>query len=127
VLDYLRKSTSGDVIILPLHPRTRLAASRFGVSLDGIHVTDPVGYLDMARLLDACSVVLTDSGGVQKEAYFHRKPCVTLRSETEWVETIECGWNRLWTVGEYRERREIQDYGQGDAANRMVDLLRARA
>ena len=68
-------------------------------------------------------MVYTDSGGVQKEAYFHRIPCVTLRDETEWVETIECGWNRLWRGPDYKTRRDISDYGMGDASGKIVGLI----
>jgi UDP-GlcNAc3NAcA epimerase len=79
----------------------------------------------MVRLLDGAVAVFTDSGGLQKEAYFHRKPCVTLRTETEWIETLACGWNRLWEGPDYGPRGDIPDYGDGAAALRVVDLLRA--
>jgi UDP-GlcNAc3NAcA epimerase len=112
-------------LLLPLHPRTRDAIARFGLSLGSIRAIAPVGYLDMMMLLDACRCVLTDSGGLQKEAYFFRRPCVTLRDATEWPETVETGWNRLWTVAEYVPRREIHAYGEGDAARKIVEVLRA--
>jgi UDP-GlcNAc3NAcA epimerase len=114
-------------IVLPLHPRTRDAAKAAGIDFaqSGIRVIEPVGYLDMCRLLQSATIVLTDSGGLQKEAYFHRVPCVTLRNETEWVETIECGWNRLWTVPDYRPRRQILEYGDGHAAEEILGILSA--
>ena len=96
-LAYLQRASQEQPLVLPLHPRTRNAAASFGIEISGIRVIEPVGYLDMIALLDGCTRVLTDSGGLQKEAYFFRKPCVTLRDATEWVETIEAGWNRLWT------------------------------
>jgi UDP-GlcNAc3NAcA epimerase len=120
---YLRARLDQTPIVLPLHPRTRDAAARFGVDLAGLMVVEPLGPLDMQRLLADCATVFTDSGGLQKEAYFHRKPCVTLRDDTEWSETVDAGWNRLWTVADYRPRREIDDYGTGDAAERIVQTI----
>jgi UDP-GlcNAc3NAcA epimerase len=120
---YLRRHAQRQPVILPLHPRTREAAARFGVDLDGLTVIQPLGPIAMQRLLADCALVLTDSGGLQKEAYFHRKPCVTLRDDTEWSETVDAGWNRLWTVDDYRPRREIDDYGEGDAAERIVATI----
>lgn len=120
---YLEECAEARPVVLPLHPRTRAALGKAGVIIRRLRVVDPVGPLDMMRLLDACALVLTDSGGLQKEAYFFGKPCVTLRSETEWVETIDCGWNRLWTVPDYRERRPIPDYGDGHAAERIAQSL----
>ena len=120
---YLAAEAVRRVVVLPLHPRTRAAVARAGLSLGPICVTPPLGYLDMHRLLQDAALVLTDSGGLQKEAYFHRVPCVTLRDETEWVETIEHGWNRLWSVPDYRPRSEIPDYGDGHAAERIVASL----
>ncbi|WP_448207928.1 non-hydrolyzing UDP-N-acetylglucosamine 2-epimerase [Azospirillum sp. sgz302134] len=123
ILAYLKARAQDDPVVLPLHPRTRQAVEEAGLSLDGLMVIAPVGPLDMARLLDGCTVVLTDSGGLQKEAYFHEKPCVTLREETEWTETVEAGWNRLWRGPDYRPRRPIPDYGDGSAARLIARLL----
>jgi UDP-GlcNAc3NAcA epimerase len=86
---------------------------------------DPVSYFDMHRLLAGATQVFTDSGGLQKEAYFHRVPCVTLRDETEWVETVEARWNWLWTTRDYKPRREIHEYGDGHAAKRVADITAA--
>ncbi|MBX6323223.1 MAG: UDP-N-acetylglucosamine 2-epimerase (non-hydrolyzing), partial [Rhodospirillaceae bacterium] len=124
VVACLRAQVRERPVVLPLHPRTRQAAERFGIDLDGLLVCPPLGYLDMARLLQGAALVLTDSGGLQKEAYFHRVPCVTLRDETEWVETVECGWNRLWTEPAYKPRRPIDDYGDGRAGEAVVAALR---
>ena len=121
VVGYLKRQ---DVpVVLPIHPRTRAAAARSGVDLTGLRVIDPVGYLDMTALLDGCRRTLTDSGGLQKESYFHRKPCVTLRDATEWVETVEAGWNRLWRGPDYTERREIDVYGDGHASEQIAYIL----
>ena len=123
VLDYLRGEASHGPVVLPLHPRTRQAVEQSGLSLEGLTVLPPCRYLDMHRLLSSATAVYTDSGGLQKEAYFHRTPCVTLRGETEWVETVECGWNRLWRGPEYRPRRTIDEYGDGTAGQRIAAHL----
>jgi UDP-GlcNAc3NAcA epimerase len=124
VFEYLKAETNRQVVVVPIHPRTRQAIERTGFNLHPLQICDPVGYVDMATLLANCTTVLTDSGGLQKEAYFYGKPCVTLRSETEWVETIENGWNRLWRGSDYRPRRHIDEYGDGHAADLIVKLLR---
>jgi UDP-GlcNAc3NAcA epimerase len=123
ILAYLRAEAAALPVVLCLHPRTREAARRAGLSLDGLRVRGPVGYLEMVRLLREATRVYTDSGGLQKEAYFHRVECVTLREETEWVETVEAGWNHLWRQQGYRPRREITDYGDGHAGDRVAELL----
>lgn len=125
VVAFLRDQARTQPIVLPLHPRTRQNASRMGIDFGPLRVVGPVGYLDMAQLLHSASSVFTDSGGLQKEAYFHRVPCTTLRDETEWVETVSHGWNRLWKGPAFVSRREIGEYGDGKAAFKVAKLLKA--
>ena len=123
ILDYLRSRARSEPMVLPLHPRTRSAVEGAGLSLEGLRPVPPCGFLDIHRLLQGATTVYTDSGGLQKEAYFHRTPCVTLRDETEWVETVENGWNRLWHGPDYRPRCTIDDYGDGTASRKIVSHL----
>ena len=121
-------------VVFPIHPRTRKALVREKLSLgDHIFTIDPVGYLEMVVLLDQARLVLTDSGGLQKEAYWSRTPCLTLRTETEWVETVEVGWNVV-LGGEVESLAGMADavakpsswkplYGDGNAAGRIVAAL----
>jgi UDP-GlcNAc3NAcA epimerase len=90
-LNEINKETS---IILPLHPRTKKMLDQHDIKLDVTSI-DPVGYFEMIELLQKCKMVMTDSGGLQKEAYFFKKPCVTLRDETEWTELVENGFNLI--------------------------------
>lgn len=138
ILNNLNAAAMQLPVVLPLHPRTRLAIEKLnGVSLDPmIRIIEPVGYLDMVMLEQNARVIVTDSGGVQKEAYFHRVPCLTVRDETEWTELVECGWNKivgmdaekfssalaLAMTGSPPEWRSDL-YGSGQSAARIVDLL----
>jgi UDP-GlcNAc3NAcA epimerase len=125
-------------VILPLHPRTRKKVEDFGLDrlINGLVMTEPLPYLDMIALEQAAKVILTDSGGVQKEAFFHGVPCVTMREETEWTETVELDSNRLAganrtqileaftsLTGSTMPRRKGTPYGSGDAAHRLVEQL----
>lgn len=136
ILDGFEKSQLP--IVLPIHPRTRKLIEASATKIPAnIIVSPPVGYLDMVWLEQHSSVVLTDSGGVQKEAYFHGVPCVTLRDETEWVELVETGWNRLCpptsgdaVVAAIEEAMAsspapVQLYGNGTAAQKIAALLAA--
>jgi UDP-GlcNAc3NAcA epimerase len=120
-------------VVLPLHPRTRTRIALAGIEpAPNIRTVAPVGYLEMTWLEMNCRIVATDSGGVQKEAYFHRKPCVTLREETEWVELVESGVNRLVPSCATDVRDAVLSamsakggfvaglYGNGDAAGLIV-------
>jgi UDP-GlcNAc3NAcA epimerase len=125
-------------VVFPLHPRTRDALTAHGVleRLSKCRLTAPVGFLDMVLLESSAAAIVTDSGGVQKEAFFHGTPCVTLREETEWVELVELGWNRLCPpddpgaiVRAVRSAigtrgKTAKPYGDGKASTRIVDLLR---
>ena len=123
-------------IVLPLHPRTRGRLAALGLTLPGnVRAIEPVGYLDMVMLEKNAALIATDSGGVQKEAFFYRVPCVTLRDETEWAELVAGGWNRLAppTCGSdislaMKEALgskgcEIRPYGDGNAASHIVNSL----
>jgi UDP-GlcNAc3NAcA epimerase len=99
LLEVLTRVAESAPVIFPVHPRTRAQLEAGGL-LDGlerrgIRAIEPLGYLDMTRLVRASRAVLTDSGGLQKEAFLASVPCLTMREETEWVETVEAGWNRL--------------------------------
>lgn len=122
-------------VVLPLHPRTRKLIANYNLELK-VDTIDPVGYFDMIELLKHCALVMTDSGGLQKEAYFFRKNCVTLRDETEWVELVTHGFNVL--AGSDKEKivalvKEMQRpsdfsqrlYGEGNAGEKIVAALLA--
>ncbi len=95
--DIVHSFSAADLpVVLPAHPRLRKMMQAFGLRFsDNVRVIEPVGFLDMVALLDACEIVITDSGGLQKEAYMLERPTVTVRDTTEWVETVRSGWNRL--------------------------------
>ncbi|GIK30319.1 MAG: UDP-N-acetylglucosamine 2-epimerase (non-hydrolyzing) [Chloroflexi bacterium] len=125
-------------VIFPVHPRTRVAMDRAGIALpENVRLINPLGYIDMLCLLEAAEVALTDSGGLQKEAYILKTPAVTIRTETEWVETVASGWNRLVApdaqaiVSAVAEAAHNQPethpdyYGDGNAAERIVAALEA--
>jgi UDP-GlcNAc3NAcA epimerase len=126
----------GFPVILPLHPRTKkLLKGRDVFVPKNIHIVEPVGYLEMVWLESHCKMVATDSGGVQKEAYFHGKPCVVLREETEWVELVEAGANLIAgsdsdlifkslkkLVSNYSDFAPL--YGSGNSAEQIVDFVR---
>lgn len=142
IIEGLRRVARELPIVWPVHPRTTaaLAEHRLAHDLpDALRLIPPVGYLDMQRLEAAAEVVVTDSGGVQKEAYFAGAPCVTLRDETEWVELIETGWNRLCPPEDSAaiarailaavgvRGRPVELYGGGRAAERIARVIASQA
>lgn len=122
-------------IILPLHPRTANILQREGMHAKNVKIIEPVGYLEMVYLLEHCKLVMTDSGGLQKEAFFFKKPCITLRDETEWVELVHNGFNTI--VGadktkilsafqnqKYNLNFDINLYGNGSASGNIINALK---
>ena len=121
-------------VILPLHPRTKAVLQASCYDTSNLTIIDPVGYLNMVWLIDHCSLVMTDSGGLQKEAFFFAKPCITLRDETEWIELIDNKFNILAGADEakiidlYREAKfnpnfDLSLYGEGIASESIVREL----
>lgn len=125
-------ASADEPMLVPLHPRTR---SRLSQTLpDHVRLVKPVSFLDMAELESAARVIVTDSGGVQKEAMFYHVPCVTVRPETEWTETVDLGWNRLVEPSELRDAIlsakpgpvfDVYPYGDGRAAEKIAAILAA--
>lgn len=118
-------------IIWPLHPRNRVHIQEITLP-SNITVTEPFSYFQMLLVLEKCSNVITDSGGLQKEAYWAKKPCITLREETEWTETLEGGWNRLANPGAGNILRAFKTkphhpwkplYGEGRASVKIADIV----
>lgn len=126
-------------IVLPIHPRTRNILDTHAIKLH-FNPIDPVGYMDMIQLLNHCSMVITDSGGLQKESYFFDKYCITIRNETEWVELVDCGYNFLAgtnknriielvnKIGSKQIRSKKELYGKGNAsviiAQKLTEYLK---
>jgi UDP-N-acetylglucosamine 2-epimerase (non-hydrolysing) len=123
-------------VVFPAHPRTTEALRRFGLydrATNALTLVDPVGYVDFLRLVVGARAVATDSGGVQKEAFYLDTPCVTMRDQTEWTETVDAGWNTLVGADTDRIQIALADaddpppkpdlYGDGQAADRIAKIL----
>lgn len=136
ILSALRDLAKDLPLVLPLHPRTKakIEQQHNPDALNSITVLEPLSYFEMQRLQMSAKLILTDSGGMQKEAYFHQVPCITLRDETEWVETVQASWNQL--VGASAERilsacrsantpsgQAANLYGDGNAAEKIIHVL----
>lgn len=140
IVSALRELARELPIVWPVHPRTKKIMADLGLlspAMGNVHVIEPLGYLDMVRLEKFAALIATDSGGVQKEAFFHEVPCVTLRDETEWTELVDAGWNRLappvalqpvvdalsGALGS--KGTAITPYGAGDAAKTIARVLKS--
>jgi UDP-GlcNAc3NAcA epimerase len=139
ILDGLAGAAEACPVVWPMHPRTARRVEEHGLTVpESVRCIEPIGYLEMLDLVRNARTVCTDSGGLQKEAYFYGVPCVTMRSETEWVETVDAGWNAVVdadtdaiaaAAGRAEEVRSLprpELFGDGGAAERIVDLLLTR-
>jgi UDP-GlcNAc3NAcA epimerase len=138
IVDALLEVARSMPIVWPIHPRTRATLNHLGITSrvsQNLMLINPVGYLDIVQLEKYSALIVTDSGGIQKEAFFYRVPCVTLRDESEWTELIDAGWNRLIATNSPIEITkgilasigctglDIQPYGNGSAANKIVKFF----
>jgi len=138
IVEALQATASTIPVVWPLHPRTRAVLHKAGKLerlASHVKIIDPVSYLDMVQLEKFAALIATDSGGVQKEAFFYQVPCVTMRDETEWVELLDSGWNRLVSPSNAgaihsviqralgSQGESVQPYGQGNAALKIVQRL----
>ena len=122
-------------IVLPLHPRTKKMISRFRIPInENVKLIEPIGYLDMLMIQKNANLIITDSGGVQKEAYFHKVPCITLRDETEWVELVNIGCNKLISpvnlnvdtlslFNDFEFPRIKNLYGNGNTSEKILNTI----
>lgn len=133
ILDAL--ASLSETIVFPIHPRTRTALAHWQLQVaSNIRLIEPVSYLDMLALEKNARVILTDSGGVQKEAYFFKIPCVTMRSETEWIETVDTGWNKLVGTDGTKILKAVESFtvptehpllfGDGHASDRILEIIK---
>lgn len=135
IFNALKKIAQKTTVILPLHPRTKALIEKQNIDTDNIHIFDPVGYMNMIWLIKNSRLIMTDSGGLQKEAFFFNKYCITLRDETEWVELVTNNFNALAGSDEnkilelYDKLKDkkfsnkINLYGGGNAAKIIIDNL----
>jgi UDP-GlcNAc3NAcA epimerase len=135
IMDALNDISESVPVVLPLHPRTKKLLKLNNIKTNNIYLCDPVGYFDMLSMLKECKAIFTDSGGLQKEAYFLNKMCITLRKETEWVELVEGGYNILAgstkevilkaeaSLNGYTNEWDLSLYGDGNAGEKIVNIL----
>ena len=134
IVSALNEINAVQKVICPLHPRTKKILEGISIKPE-FEIIDPVGYFDMIELLKAAFLVMTDSGGLQKEAYFFSNPCITMRDETEWVELLTNGYNKLVGASKYQILKAYQSikdakldftqdlYGRGQASKQISDVL----
>jgi UDP-N-acetylglucosamine 2-epimerase len=133
---------SGEQFIFPIHPRTKKFIEKYSMpslldKMDNIRIIEPPGYLNFLRILYGARKVLTDSGGIQKQAFMLGIPCITLRENTEWVETVEMGWNILVGTDKEKIKKMInifspqgersRAYGDGNASKKISEILTTMA
>lgn len=136
IFEALEEIAQNIQVILPLHPRTKKILENLKLNIHNLTIIEPVGYLEMVWFINKCSLIMTDSGGLQKEAYFFQKPCITLRDETEWVELVDigsnvlAGANKTKIINAYKnhsifhiENSKLDLYGSGKAAQRIISEL----
>ncbi len=122
IFEALEEIAQEKQIILPLHPRTKKILENLDLNFQNLTIIDPVGYLEMVWLIDHSSLVMTDSGGLQKEAYFFSKPCITLRDETEWIELVTCKANTLVGADKNKILEAYKTRSSFDSTNSSLDL-----
>jgi UDP-GlcNAc3NAcA epimerase len=127
IVDFVRREAGGRRIVFPAHPRVAKLIDAAGIDIGPVERIKPLGYIDMARLAGSAGLIVTDSGGLQKEAYFHGVPCIVVYEETPWPELREAGWLRLWTDPEFAPRRACDAFGDGHAAERIAAILTGEA
>jgi UDP-GlcNAc3NAcA epimerase len=121
-------------VILPLHPRTKGILKKSDCNISNLTIINPVGYLNMIWLIEHCSLIMTDSGGLQKEAFFFKKPCITMRNETEWVELVDNGFNAIsgtdkdkisnvYAKYDFQTNYDIDLYGSGIASKTIIKKI----
>ena len=137
IFAYSANSSINKKVVLPIHPRTKNKISNFGLMIpENVLAIEPLGYLDMLELMKNAKAIFTDSGGIQKEAYYLDVPCITLREETEWVETVEVGWNFIVGTDKTKFIEAFQQldkvkkkehpflYGDGTTTEQIVNILK---
>lgn len=136
ILKDLSEIAKKNIVVFPIHPRTKNITENKEL-LQNITVIDPVGYLDMIALQKNCRLIVTDSGGVQKEAFLNNKYCITVREETEWIELVNAGYNFLSKSGSKIQdlvdalwnkpfvNKDFQPYGDGKTAERIINLIQS--